>query len=207
MRPEMLVVAGPIASGKTGVFRERAVLPGIDAFNVDDECARLNHGSYQKLPPEVVGLAIERCERFIQHHIAQGRSFLVETTLRTVAALDQAARARRAGFTTRMFYVSTNDPETNVDRALAREAGGGREVEPDTVRSVYRVSLANLPRAIHEFDTVALYDNSQDLGVPTLQLETRCGRLHYRAANTEAWAGAALAASRPEPHRHVPRRR
>lgn len=161
----------------------------------------------KNLPREIVEVAIERCEHFVEEHIAQGRSFLVETTLRTVAALEQAARARRLGFGTRMFYVSTNDPETNIERALAREAGGGREVDVDTIRSVYRASLENLPRAIREFDTVALYDNSLDLGVPTLQAEIRAGRLHYRAARIEGWAAAALAASRPGPRPDVPRRR
>jgi hypothetical protein len=53
----MVVVAGPIASGKTGVYRRLAQDESLDSFNVDDRCAELNGGSYQQLSPEIVSQA------------------------------------------------------------------------------------------------------------------------------------------------------
>ncbi len=54
----MIVTAGPIASGKTGVFRERSEEEPLDTFHVDDRNAELKHGSYERLPPDVVRRAI-----------------------------------------------------------------------------------------------------------------------------------------------------
>ena len=40
----MQVVAGPSGSGKSSLFPVAAT--GVDHFNLDDRCARLNRGSY-----------------------------------------------------------------------------------------------------------------------------------------------------------------
>ncbi len=123
----MLVVAGSVASGKTSIFfRLHSRVTQIDSFNVDDRGAALNDGSYRAIPPAVVARASRECEEFVRLHIAERRSFMVETTLRSGVALDQALEARRAGFVTEMVYVTTNDPEINVQRAAIRELGGGR---------------------------------------------------------------------------------
>jgi dephospho-CoA kinase len=45
----MIVLAGPIASGKTTHFRQVESILGIDSFNVDDRSAELNGGSYQNI--------------------------------------------------------------------------------------------------------------------------------------------------------------
>ena len=184
----MTVVAGPIASGKTTVFfRRTAQLTRVDSFNVDDRAAALNDGSYQALPPTLVQQAIGECEEFIRQHIRARASFLVETTLRTLTAANQATQARRAGFTTELIYVGTNDPEINVQRAEARQSGGGRDVAPDTVRAVYAASLRNLVQALAAFDVVSLYDNSGGPHSSSLQLEIEHGQVRVVADPPQDW--------------------
>jgi predicted ABC-type ATPase len=92
MLPLAVVIAGPSGSGKSTYFPVREF--GIGSFNVDDRCAQLNHGSYQAIPYQVRAQAQTECERFIAESIAGHCSFAVETTLRTLVAVEQAERAR-----------------------------------------------------------------------------------------------------------------
>jgi len=104
----MVVVAGPPGSGKTTAFPLGAL--GIDAFNIDDRCAQYI-GSYQAIPKQVRAAVARQCEQFVAEHIADGRSFAVETTLRTVAAVRQAEVARKRGFRAEMRFLATSSPE------------------------------------------------------------------------------------------------
>jgi predicted ABC-type ATPase len=183
----MIVVAGPIASGKTGAFRRIVDELDVESFNVDDRAAELNHGSYQNLPPEVVRKATTECEEFIHEHIEAGVSLLVETTLRTPIAIEQAIAAQAKGFETWMTYVATDDAEINVTRARERFEAGGRDMTDDTVRGNYTQSLANLPKAMREFETVEVYDNSTTLGAPLFQLRTELGRIVEVAEDLREW--------------------
>jgi predicted ABC-type ATPase len=180
------VVAGPVASGKTGIFRE-LVTQDLATFNVDDRCAELNGGSYQKLPPDVIRQAQRECEQFVHDCIREGRSYLVETTLRTMIAIEQAAAAARAGFRTAMVYVATDDPEIHIRRAMARRARGGRDLSADVIRDIYNRSLENLRGALRQFDRVDVYDNTPHRRPRTLQLSTEDGQVVTRAEDTQPW--------------------
>ncbi len=137
----MLVVAGPPGSGKSRLFPIQR--SGLDWFSVDDCCAELNGGSYQGIPPAVRARASRECEAFIRAHIEAGRSFAVQSTLRTLVAVEQA-RAARAQGSTLMTFAATDDVEANV-KVTARGVGGGHSAPPERVREVYRSSRVNLP--------------------------------------------------------------
>jgi hypothetical protein len=92
-RPRMIVVAGPPGSGKTRYFPVTAF--GVDSFNIDDRCAQIL-GSYRAIPRDVRRAVAKECERFVLDHIENGKSFAVETTLRTTAAIEQAELARKS---------------------------------------------------------------------------------------------------------------
>lgn len=186
------MVAGPVASGKTGIFRE-LVTEDLASFNVDDRCAELNGGSYQKLPLDLIRQAQRECEEFVHARIREGRSYLVETTLRTTIAIEQAAAAARAGFRTEMVYVATDDPEIHVRRARERQASGGRDMSARDIRSIYSRSLQNLPGAMRQFDRVDVYDNTPDDRARTLQLSTEKGQVVTRVEDTQRWVDRSCA--------------
>lgn len=190
--PKMLVVAGPIGSGKTRTaLRAIEKRADIESFNVDDRCAELNEGSYQNLPDEVITQAVRECRQFIQAHIEEGKSFVVETTLGSNAAISQAKQAKEAGFEAEMMYIATEDPEINVRRTAARERDGGRQVDEETVRSNYHKSIKNLPKAMEEFDRVRVYDNSIPNEKRSLQLEIERGKVTYRNEMEREWVAEA----------------
>ena len=97
---------------------------GVVGFNIDDRCAQIL-GSYRAIPRHVRRAVAKECERFVQRHIETGRSFAVETTLRTKVAIDQAQVARARGFATEMIFVSTDSIDENIARIVQRAQGGG----------------------------------------------------------------------------------
>ena len=158
MNPEMIVIAGPSGSGKSRHFGVRSF--GVASFNVDDRCAELNGGSYRAIPIEVRAQAQQECEQFVGRCTAQGTSFAVETTLRTSVAIDQAKRARAAGFVVKMIFVATDDVQSNVLRVARRGLDGGHSAPAERILDIYHRSLANLAQAIAVFDEVLVYDST-----------------------------------------------
>src|SRR6185503_18723003 len=156
-RPRMIVIAGPPGSGKTRYFPVTAF--GIDAFNIDDRCAQIL-GSYRAIPRDVRRAVALECERFVRSHIENAQSFAVETTLRTGAALAQAALARDKGFATEMRFVATDSVAENVARVVQRAQAGGHGASEREIRAIHVASVANLRRAVVAFDRVRVYDST-----------------------------------------------
>jgi predicted ABC-type ATPase len=189
-RPRMIVVAGPPGSGKTSSFPVTAF--GVDAFNIDDRCAQIL-GSYRAIPRDVRRAVAKECERFVLDHIEHGKSFAVETTLRTTAAIAQAELARVRGFATEMRFVATDSIAENVTRVLQRAQGGGHGASEREVRAIHQASVANLRRAVVAFERVRVYDSTARWTAPRLVAVTRGGRL-IRQGTTPAWLEAVLSA-------------
>ncbi len=169
----MTVVAGPSGSGKSTLFAVAALAP--DAFNVDDRAAR-EHGSYAGIPPEVRTRAQRECEKFVANHIEQQRSFAVESTLRSDAALRQAAAARAVGFTTFLIYVCAGAVAEHLRRVALRGRLGGHSAPESEIRDIYARSLGHLATARGLFDEANLYDSSERWGLPRCVVHLRAGR-------------------------------
>ncbi|HVR87669.1 MAG TPA: hypothetical protein VMU54_25305, partial [Planctomycetota bacterium] len=153
----MTIIAGPSGSGKSMRFSVHGF--GVDSFNVDDRCSELN-GSYYGVPPAIRQQAQMECEAFIEGHIRDLKSFATETTLRTAVAIDQARKAKAAGFVTSILYIGTGDVNINILRVRRRGLGGGHSAPPETIADNYTRSLANLALALGTFDRGDVHDNS-----------------------------------------------
>lgn len=199
----MIVVAGPIASGKTTRFRQLQEQLRIDSFNVDDRAARLNGAdtpNYRDIPKHVDAQARGECEVFVRQHIDEGRSFLVETTLRTQVSIEQARHASTAGFRTEMVFVALDDVEKNIDRAFVRQAGGGRNADEQTIRDSHRAAMGNLPDAMREFHHVTVIDNSGRAGEPgRVVLEVERGDIVRADVTRGDWVHRALQGTEFQP--------
>jgi predicted ABC-type ATPase len=182
----MQVVAGPSGSGKSSLFPVDAA--GVDHFNVDDRCARLNRGSYVGIGPEIRAQANAECEAFIARHITTRTSFAVETTLRTDITFRQGNAAKANGFVLLMEYISAGSPEECVKRVTIRADRGGHSASPTRIRATYAASIKNLLRALREFDVVTIYDNSRGGKPPVRLLEAAAGRgVTFQARRLPAW--------------------
>ena len=148
MRPLMVVVAGPPGSGKSTAFP--VAESGEDHLNIDDLAAELNGGSYRNIPLEIRAEANHQCEAFIEEHIREGKSFAVETTLRTEITFEQAQAAHEKGFAVHMTYVATEDVEANIERVAMRADRGGHSASVAKIRETYAASLKHFARALRE---------------------------------------------------------
>ncbi|HEY1537248.1 MAG TPA: hypothetical protein VGF76_24675 [Polyangiaceae bacterium] len=184
----MIVVAGPPGSGKTRSFPVSAF--GVDGFNIDDRCAQVL-GSYRAIPRDVRRAVAKECERFVLDHIERARSFAVETTLRTTAAVDQAVLAQRSGFVADMHFVATDSIAENVARVLQRAQAGGHGASEREIRAIHHASIANLATAIDSFDRVRIYDSTPRWSPPRLVAVARAGRV-VRHGVTPGWLESVL---------------
>lgn len=188
----MIVVAGPSGSGKSLFFPVRRL--ATNAFNVDDRAAVL-HGGYGGIPAVVRAQAQRECEAFVLDQIAQQHTFAVETTLRSDAALKQAAIARSKGFRTVLIYVCTQDVDENVKRVALRGKVGGHAAPAAEIHDIYSRSLENLSRCRDLFDHADLHDSTIRWAPPRRVIQLRDAKL---TANSDipAWVPEAWHALR-----------
>ena len=190
----MFVVAGPSGSGKTSAFPGSRF--GCDFFNADDYAAQLNSGSYVGIPKSIRAIVGPICEKFIEDHIAAGRDFATETTLRSTTVFGQMRQAHSVGFEVRFTYVCVDGLEKAIDRVAGRAFLGGHSGSEDTVRDIRRKSLGNLPRVLDELgktiDLLDLYDNSV-FGVPPKRIASFLGReIAFLETQLPVWMDEAL---------------
>lgn len=184
----MIVVAGPPGSGKSTYFPIGAL--GVDAFSIDDRCAQIV-GSYRAIPAAVRKAVSQECERFVADHIDQQCSFAVETTMRTLVAAQQAARARAQGFRTALTFLCTAAPDINVERVLQRAQGGGHAASESEIRAIYAAALANLGDAVRVFDRCRILDSSEPWKRPRLVGRATRGKIALESG-APAWVAGAL---------------
>jgi predicted ABC-type ATPase len=192
--PTMYVVAGPSGSGKTSAFPGSQF--GCDYFNADDYAAHLNSGSYIGIPKSIRAIVGPICEKFIEDHIAAGKDFATETTLRTISVFDQMRQAHSVGFEVRFTYVCVDGLDKAIDRVAGRAFLGGHSGSEDTVRDIRSKSLGNFPRVLDELgktvDLLGIYDNSA-FGVPPKLIASFLGReITFLASELPAWIDEAL---------------
>lgn len=84
-------------------------------------------------------------------------SFAVEDL---IVDTDLLESARQAGYTTKVFFISTEDPNLNVGRIVVRMSRGGQSVPLETIPNSYEHAMKNLPNARRHADDLLVYDNT-----------------------------------------------
>jgi predicted ABC-type ATPase len=173
--PFLLMIAGPNGAGKTTLFRflrQNGVEFG-EYINPDD-IARELQGSYDERVRRAQVIADRRREACI----VEKRSFSFETVMSHPSKIDILVRAKAAGFFVQLFFVGTDDPQTNIERVSLRVAQGGHDVPRDRIVSRWNRTMALLHSAIQASDRSFLFDNSAAGGVdagPTLVFTSALG--------------------------------
>jgi predicted ABC-type ATPase len=89
--------------------------------------------------------------------LRERRSFAVEDLVVDTELLE---KAREAGFTTKVVFISTEDPNLNAGRILVRMSHGGQLVPLGTIPESYEESMKSLPEARRHADDLLVYDNT-----------------------------------------------
>lgn len=157
------MIAGPNGAGKTTLtrsLRQRGVDFG-EYINPDD-IARELEGSYDARVAQAQIIADRRREECIEAE----RSFSFETVMSHPSKVDVLIRAKVAGFRVQLFFIGTDDPQTNIDRVAIRVAEGGHDVPKDRIVARWTRTMELLHRAIMASDETFVFDNSDSEPVP-----------------------------------------
>jgi len=129
----LIVIAGPLGAGKTTFYE-----------------AHLKEAFPDLVPP----IAHKRDEM-----VRARRSFAVEDW---TVDLELLEKARQAGYTTKVLFISTEDPNLNVGRVLLRMSQNGQGVPLSTIPESYEEAMRNLPEARKHADDLLVYDNTEN---------------------------------------------
>ncbi len=92
--------------------------------------------------------------------LAEEKRFSFETVFSHKSKLDIMRQAAGQGYKVYLYFVSTESPEINKFRVVARKAKGGHDVPPDKIESRYYRSLKLLYDACELSYQVFFFDNS-----------------------------------------------
>jgi predicted ABC-type ATPase len=157
----VVVFAGPNGSGKSTIT-EPFLRNGFDGeyINADDIARSLEPQIPDYLTRNLQ--AAQVADRRRQDALRAGRPFAFETVMSTPEKVAIMTQAKAAGYQVGLIFVTTDDPETNVQRVLNRVELGGHPVSPDKIRSRYHGAMALLPAAVEHSDLASIFDNSYD---------------------------------------------
>lgn len=156
-KPLLVMFAGPNGSGKstiTPIFQSQTDFP--QNYINPDEIALTLGGNTMSKAYEASAIAAK--ERF--KCIEEKQSFSFETVMSHPSKLAILETAKKAGFETRLVFIGTNNPLTNVDRVKQRVIEGGHNVPFDKIVSRYHRSLSLLPKASEIADKTYIFDNT-----------------------------------------------
>ena len=89
--------------------------------------------------------------------LREQRSFAVEDLTVDTELLESA---RQAGYTTKVLFISTEDPNLNVGRILVWMSRGGQAVPLGTIPESYDEAMKSLPEARRHAYDLLVYDNT-----------------------------------------------
>ena len=125
------MIAGPIGAGKTTFYDAHLK----EAF------------------PSVVPPIPQQRDAMLRER----RSFAVEDL---TVDTDLLENARQAGYTTKVLFICTEDPNLNAGRILVRMSRGGQAVPLGTIPESYEEAMRSLPEARRHADDLLVYDNT-----------------------------------------------
>jgi predicted ABC-type ATPase len=130
-KPAMVVLSGPIGAGKTTFYESHL---------------------REMFPAVVPGLFDQQKEM-----LASGQSFCTEEAVVNLKLLEEG---RKAGYSPKVLFVSTEDATLNVGRVLVRMSQGGYPVPFAAAAQSYSAAHENLRKIVPLADDFFLFDNT-----------------------------------------------
>ncbi len=116
------------------------------------------------------------------------QSLIFETVFSTQEKLDYIRSAIQKKYFIRIFFISTNDPQININRVNQRFLEGGHDVKNITIIYRYYNSIANATILSKIVDRFYLYDNTEDFVEPKLLFRAENGILKKQYNPNLEWS-------------------
>jgi predicted ABC-type ATPase len=158
--PSLYIIAGPNGAGKTTFIKRFAPreLALLDFINADEIARGLSPLAPERAQMEAGRLVLTRFRQFV----ADGRDFVLETTLSGKTYRRLFEQAKQAGYHLRLDFLFLPDLEDSIRRVADRVEQGGHNVPLDDLRRRFKVSVQNLFHIYRPVvDRWSLYDNGQ----------------------------------------------
>jgi predicted ABC-type ATPase len=184
----MYMLAGPNGAGKSTLY-ERRVRPVVSPEEVPFINADIIQRDELKDPSMQASYkAAEIAESRRRAHLAEGKSFVSESTFSHESKLALIQEARDAGFRVVMYHVNVRSADLSVDRVAKRFKEGGHNVPEDKIRERYARNQGLIKRAVSMADRAFVYDNSTRNAPPEIALRLEHGKVVAVADKVPAWA-------------------
>ena len=140
--PSLYIIAGPNGAGKTAFIKRFAPreLALLDFINADEIARGLSPFAPDRALLEAGRLVLTRFRRFV----ADGRDFVLETTLSGRTYRRLFADARSTGYSIQLDFLMLPTVEHSQRRVARRVLSGGHNVSDADLRRRFAVSLRNL---------------------------------------------------------------
>lgn len=158
--PSLYIIAGPNGAGKTTFIKRFAPreLAMLDFINADEIARGLSPFSPDRALLEAGRLVLTR----FRHFVAEGRDFVLETTLSGRTWRKHFEMARRAGYHVRLDFLLLPSVEDSIRRVADRVEQGGHDVPLTDLLRRFKVCVQNLFTVYRPvIDRWSLYDNGQ----------------------------------------------
>ncbi|NPV92164.1 MAG: hypothetical protein HPY50_15460 [Firmicutes bacterium] len=162
-KPIILVFVGPNGSGKSSLAAEYQVFSCFPKpYLCPDEMVK------RKRYKEILDVndRYKKAKKDLQvlreMHLLWNKKFTFETVGTDPEKIAFLKRAKALGYYIEVVFVTTRDPEINIERIKKRVAKGGHDVKEDDVRRRYGLCMELLPAYIEVADVINVYDNSEE---------------------------------------------
>lgn len=161
----VIVLAGPNGSGKSTLLSNLKNIEDIENFVSPDLIAL--EEEFLKIPDinERTVAAMKFAEKLRYKIIETGKDLAFESVFSHESKLDFLNYAKQKGYLISSIFVTTKDPNINIERVAKRVNSGGHDVPIDKIINRYYRSLNLLPKLIIASDKADVYDNSYDAPV------------------------------------------
>ncbi|MCX6366837.1 MAG: zeta toxin family protein, partial [Armatimonadetes bacterium] len=195
MIPRLLIFAGPNGSGKSTLttpamlghfgITDKVETTGQRLYiNADEIAVYLAENFPEMSQAEREQNAFHRARWLRLNYRFMKQSFAFETVFSHPSTLLDMQLCKSAGFEVIMIFVTTRNPEINVERVAGRYLAGGHDVPVERIRSRYQRTMALLPRILEEANRWFVYDNSGAVPEPIASFD---GNARADHALSEFW--------------------
>lgn len=184
----MWIIAGPNGAGKSTFANDLLAEAGdgLVKLNADERTLALRAKHPDAAQRDLNLQAAKEIDAEVADHIANGRSFLVETVLSSPKYRDDVVAAKAAGYSIGLIYVSLYPPELSPERVATRVVKGGHDVDRQTAIARHARSHVELRWFAAAADALWVHDNSTNDAQPVLIASRRPGQrlqAHARGIN------------------------